>query len=117
LSAYPNLNNPAAFKTQAARGAAYLSQMTQILANTTTTSGSHPYIGQMWFDYADLWSEHTNWGLIDHLDNAYDGHEDVTATVSCSAPLQAYNCGGDTGNYGDVITSVKAANALWLGIQ
>jgi hypothetical protein len=47
------------------------------------------------------------------LDNAYDGNEAVPATVKCSAPLQMYPCGGEAKSYGDVMTSVKAANALW----
>jgi hypothetical protein len=38
----------------------------------------------------------------------------VTGSVTCSAPLQAYTCGGESGNYGNLVTPVKAANALWL---
>jgi hypothetical protein len=34
--------------------------------------------------------------------------------VTCSSPEQAYTCGGEAANYGNVITSVKAANSLWL---
>jgi len=64
----------------------------------------------------DMWSEKTNWGLVSHFDNAYDGHEAVTGTVPCSPPLQKYSCGGESANYGDYLTKVKEANRLWLSI-
>jgi hypothetical protein len=114
LNGYPNPVNPGAFTTQAARGQTYYNQMVQMLQTMQTTAGNHPYIGLTWFDYVDLWSLKQNLGLVTHLDNAYDGHEAVTATVPCAPPLSQYTCGGEVANYGDVITSVKAANILWL---
>jgi len=57
--------------------------------------------------------QNLNQGLVSINDNAYDGHEAVTAKVPCSPPLQAYSCGGEAGNYGDVISKVKQANMLW----
>jgi hypothetical protein len=44
----------------------------------------------------------------------YDGHEAVTGSVACPAPLQSLICGGEQYNSGDFITSLMAANALWL---
>ena len=114
MSAYPNNTGSGAFATQAARGQGYINAITAQL-QTATTAGNYPYIGMIWFDYADLPSEKLNWGLTTPSDNAYDGHEAVTATVACSVPIQQYTCGGEAANYGDLITPVKAANALWLG--
>jgi hypothetical protein len=112
-----------AFTTQAARGAAYYKSMQNILQNTHTSAGNFPYIGMEWFDYIDF--SGSNWGLVTPSDNAYDGHEPATGSVTCSAPLAAYTCGGEpvpgsgggTPPFGDLITPVKSANALWLGIH
>lgn len=115
---YANPDSPYAsygggYATQAARGAGYLSLVNTFLI-ATDSSGVIPRAGWAWEQYPDSDSEHTNWGLVTALDNAYDGHESVTGSVTCSAPEVAYTCGGEAGNYGDVITSVKSANALWL---
>jgi hypothetical protein len=34
--------------------------------------------------------------------------------VPCSPPLSQYTCGGEAGNYGDVVTPVTSANLLWI---
>ncbi len=116
LSAYPNPNGNTqiSFTTQAARGQAYYNNMVQMLQTSHTTAGNFPYIGSLWWQYIDNYGEKLNWGIITHLDNAYDGREAVTATVPCTAPLSQYNCGGEAGNYGNVVTSVTSANVLWL---
>jgi hypothetical protein len=88
--------------------------VTAQLETSHTTAGNYPYIGVYWWEYTDNFGEQLNWGIVTHLDNAYDGHEAVTGSVTCSAPLQAYTCGGESGNYGNLVTPVKAANALWL---
>jgi len=114
LSAYTNNPPPLGYATQAARGAAYAAMVTAQLETSHTTAGNYPYIGVYWWEYTDNFGEQLNWGIVTHLDNAYDGHEAVTGSVACSAPLQAYTCGGESGNYGNLVTPVKAANALWL---
>lgn len=117
MSAYPNPNGSGwsgGFATQPARGLGYLATQTAQVRTAHTTAGNYPYIGMIWFDYVDF--QQLNWGLTTPGDNAYDGHEAVTAAVACSLPIGTYACGGEAANYGDVITSVKAANALWLGI-
>jgi hypothetical protein len=75
-----------------------------------TSTGLQPYVGTLWWQYADNWDERVNWGLVTLLDNAYDGHEDVEQTVNCSAPLQNLACGGERRDYGDLISSVEQAN-------
>jgi hypothetical protein len=103
------------FRTQAEKGQAYYNAVRQFL-QITNSSGTNPHAGFFLWDWMDMWSEMTNWGLVSHLDNAYDGHEDVSASVPCSPPLQQYTCGGEPGNYGNYIGKVKEANALWLSI-
>lgn len=102
------------FATQQQRGQAYYNDVTNLQALAYTSIGSHPFVGASWWQYTDNRSEKRNWGLISLLDNAYDGHEAVSARVACSAPTQSYTCGGEAGNYGDVITQVRAANLYWL---
>lgn len=108
------VDNIGQFATQQARGSAYANDITALRTAAFTSNGSHPYVGEAWWQYTDNRGEKTNWGLVSLLDNAYDGHESVSGTVSCSAPLQSFTCGGEAGNYGDVITQVKAANLYWL---
>jgi hypothetical protein len=124
LSQYANNIAPVGFATQAARGSAYTTMMTEQLQTAHTTGGTFPYIGVYWWEYYDNWGERMNWGIVTHLDNAYDGHEAGSGNVTCSAPLTAYTCGGEptpSGGalppFGDLITPVKSANALWLSIQ
>ncbi len=99
------------FATQAARGQAWYNWVSS-LETTPGYYGSFPVVGFNWWSWQDF--QDWNQGLVSVHDNAYDGHEDVTGSVSCSAPLQDFKCGGEYANYGDVITQVKAANLLWL---
>ena len=108
------VDNIHVFATQPQRGQAYYNDVTNLQALAYTSIGSHPFVGASWWQYTDNRSEQRNWGLISLLDNAYDGHEAVSARVSCSAPTQSYTCGGEAGNYGDVISQVRAANLYWL---
>jgi hypothetical protein len=101
------------FPNQATRGTAYHYEMLLFRTAAYSKTGSHPFVGLSWFAFTDNKAQETNWGLVTLLDNAYDGNEAVPATVKCSAPLQMYPCGGEAKSYGDVMTSVKAANALW----
>jgi hypothetical protein len=98
------------FATQALRGAAFSSQISNALA-ATTAFGTAPWSGYLWWQYTDNPPETDNWGLATVKDNAYDGHEAVTSTVSCSSPIGAFSCGGEAGNYGNVLTSVLNTNA------
>lgn len=97
------------FRTQGERRRDYEQAMARVRA-AATSSGSHPYIGLLWWQYADNLGEKLNWGLVTRFDNAYDGHEDVIHHVACSAPLQDRACGGEDNDYGDVISAVQMAN-------
>jgi hypothetical protein len=114
-SPYASNANPLTDRpTQAARGTSYYNTLLAVKGLAITATGSHPVIGSSWWQYTDNSGEQNNWGLVTLLDNAYDGHEDVAAIVACSPPFQAYSCGGEPANYGDVITSVKSANLFWV---
>ncbi|MGI0134784.1 MAG: hypothetical protein ACREBW_07505, partial [Candidatus Micrarchaeaceae archaeon] len=105
-----------AFATHTAEGADYLSRLNTILKDTYAANGSHPYVGITVWGYSDGTADPQNqaWGRVTVLDNAYDGHEDVTDTAACSTPLSSYTCGGEAGHYTDLISGTKAGNQLWL---
>jgi hypothetical protein len=102
------------FKSQANRAQGY-QDMVSAMLNAPSFNKTYPWVGLVWWgshDFNDF--EKTDFGLKTPSDNAYDGHEAVIASVACSPPLQSYTCGGEAGNYGDLITGVGAANQLWL---
>lgn len=98
------------FLSQSARGAHYEEMARSFSSAAYSENGSRPFVGILWWQYLDNAGEKNNWGLVSLLDNAYDGHEAVQGSVSCSPPLQRYRCGGEERDYGDVIDPVKAAN-------
>ncbi len=109
LESYPMGSGVQGFKTQAERGRDYARSLKHV-REAVTSAGSHPYVGLLWWQYADNLGERLNWGLVTRLDNAYDGHEDVTQNINCSDPLQTLTCGGEKDNYGDLISAVQRAN-------
>ncbi len=55
-------------------------------------------------------------GVVSYNDNAYDGKEAVSASVRCDGTYTVVSgamCGGESSNYGDALTTITAANALW----
>lgn len=98
---------------QAARGMTWYNTVNYLLT-TPGYNGTHPFVGFDWWAWRDF--QNLNQGLVSLHDNAYDGHEDQIARVPCSPPLQNYTCGGDTGNYGDAISSIRKGNAIWYKI-
>jgi hypothetical protein len=109
LNSYGMDSGVQGFSTQRARGRDY-ARTVDYVRTAVTSSGAHPYVGLLWWQYADNWEERVNWGLVSGLDNAYDGHEDVRQRVNCSTPLRKLSCGSETANYGDLISLVRAAN-------
>jgi hypothetical protein len=105
---------PTEFPTQQARGQAYYNTVTALPSRTVTATGSRPFVGTSWWQFTDDRSQKKNWGLVTLIDNAYDGHEDVTVSVPCTAPLQHFTCGGELSNYGDAISLIREGNLFWL---
>ena len=101
------------FSTQAIKGNQYLIN-TQADLRTLSYSGSFQWAGMQW------WGSHpfqsSDFGFNTSLDNLYDGNDNVTASVSCSAPLAVYTCGSETsGSWNGVtlISQIASANLLW----
>jgi hypothetical protein len=98
------------FPSQSSRGLHYEELTRSFSSMAYSENSSRPFVGILWWQYLDNPGEKNNWGLVSLLDNAYDGHEAVRDSVSCSPPLQRFRCGGEARDYGDVIDPVKAAN-------
>lgn len=107
----PGSQGPNNFTTQNARGQAWFNHVNYLL-NTNSANGSIQFVGADWWSWQDF--QNINQGLVSLNDNAYDGHEDTISRVLCSLPIAGLACGGETSNYGDAITQVKAGNAIWL---
>jgi hypothetical protein len=106
--------SPRVAATQAERAATYAAMLNAALNTKDATFGSYHFVAWKWWALVDTRGEGYNWGLIDRLDNAYDGHEATTGTVACSPPVEAYTCGGDNGDWGDFLGPVRMANRSWL---
>jgi hypothetical protein len=122
------------YATQEARGQGYYDTVNGLLNATYTVNaytgstvfpqssvGTHPYVATSWFQFLHKKGE-SGWGLVTFSDNAFDGHESVAPNVTCSAPLDAYTCGGEAAApfptpYGDAITKITAGNALWQSVR
>jgi len=110
MSCYPisDANN---MPDQARRGEMWYNTVKYLLT-VNGRNGDIQFVGADWWSWQDF--QHLNQGLVSIHDNAYDGHESVSGKVPCSAPLgQNSSCGGESGNYGDVIGPIARANALW----
>jgi len=106
------------FASQSARGAQMLNTDIPNFLNAAGTVNPDKYIiGIDWW-VGDGTGDTFNWGLWSRLDNAYDGVEAVSASVPCDQgeTENRTNCGGQAANYGDFITSLKAANLLWTKV-
>ena len=118
--------DPAApnFPTQAARGQAYYDEV-NFLLTTPSYNGDIQFVGHQWWSWQDfpaayadgtLSSASYNQGVVSYNDNAYDGKEAVSASVRCDSTYTVVSgamCGSENSNYGDALTTITAANALW----
>ena len=95
---------------QATRGQMWYNTVNYLLT-TPGYNGTYPFVGFDWWTWQD--SQNLNQGLVSIHDNAYDGHEAVSATVPCSAPNQALTCGGEAKDYGNLLEKVIQANEVW----
>lgn len=83
------------YATQAARASAVGSVMSGLPAWAYTADGTHPFVLSLWWQWSDNMAERLDWGIVSLRDNAFNAHETTTSTVTCSSPIQAYNCGGE----------------------
>ena len=105
-----SVGGPNIMPDQATRGQVWYNTVSYLLT-TPGYNGTYPFVGFDWWTWQD--SQNLNQGLVSIHDNAYDGHEAVSATVPCSPPNQALSCGGEAKDYGNVIEKVIQANTLW----
>jgi hypothetical protein len=100
------------YTTQEERGAGYQTMMTAQINTKDTPTGTYHVVGSWWWDAYDMDSFHQDWGFISPLDNPYDG---VSATIDgingkFGSDAWGYPTGGESGNYGNVISDVTNAN-------
>ncbi len=85
------------------------------------TNSDRYVLGWNWWELLDHAGEGPGEGLVSDKDNAYDGAESVIASVTCSPPLDGvtqidgltfgpYTCGGEAGNWGNFIGTIRAIN-------
>ena len=108
---------PSNVATQAARATQYSSDITNLWSYCNSTTANCQWVGEEWWSFlsTNFW-EHQNFGLVSWRDNAYDGHEDVTGSVACSAPLASYTCGGERKTYGNFLGPATDTNN-WVDTQ
>jgi hypothetical protein len=106
---YPRQQSPATWSvpTQQARGEKYRQDLQNLRKGRATPTGAGPFVGLLWWDWHDMSSEQTNWGLVSLADNAYDGSE---ASTGVGTDASGFKIGGEERNYGDFLTTVRNSN-------
>ncbi len=106
--------------TQALRAARYDIDVKNFWNHCNTSTGNCQFVGLDWWAFLSAGMyEHQNYGLVTWRDNAYDGIENVTASVPCAAPNAAYNCGNEQAgwySYGNFVGPATVTNA-WVDTQ
>lgn len=113
------------YDTQVHRAQGWYTTVLTMLQNLSF-NGTQQNAGIVWFASHPVDGACPNnnwWGLMTCNDNAFDGHDDVTATVTCAGPQTTFQCGGESSaswngsNAWATNSNVTQANALWfLGI-
>lgn len=92
--------------TQGNRGLRFQTMVTQLM-DAKDSAGIYHSVGYKWWQYYDSRAQQANWGLVTPRDNAYDG---MAAMIATGTDAWGYPMGGETANYGDFISGVRAAN-------
>jgi hypothetical protein len=92
--------------TQVARGEKYAAYI-NYLFNVRGSNGDYPSLGIDFWGWEDQGNEKSNWGLVSSRDNAYDGTE---ARIATGKDRWGFPIGGETADYGDFLSAVRAAN-------
>jgi hypothetical protein len=95
------------FQTQGERAKAYARQVENLWNIKGKPSGSHPFVGLLWWEFHDNVGESSNWGLVSLLDNAYDGREAVRGR---GRDEWGFPTGGEERDYGDFLSVIRATN-------
>ncbi len=94
--------------TQAARGAYYAADVANLLSTVGASTGTHPYIGLLWWEWHDNFGEQANFGLVSLRDNVYDGAE---AIIAAGTDVFGFPVGGEEANYGNFLSAARVAHA------
>jgi len=94
-------------KTQTARAQRYQRRLDFLFSGVSSSTGSNPYVGMLWWLWLDMIGEQKNWGLASLMDNAYDG---IEAGMAPGVDAWGYPTGGEEKNYGDFIGPARAIN-------
>ena len=101
--------------TEDARATFYAADMANLWNNCNTKTGNCQWVGfDWWAFYSYSFFKSTEFGLVSWRDNALDGHEDTTSSVTCSDPIAAFNCGEEQpgwSSYGNFLGPVTITNA------
>lgn len=107
--------------TNASRGQIWY-DLLKFYTSAVGYDGLKHWSGTQWWGSHDF--QGLGFGLKTALDNAYDGHEDVSASVSCSSPNSSLTCGGESGSANFLVTDaingtqgIKNGNALWFTLS
>lgn len=102
---------PSSLPTQQVRGQMYLDTVKTFL---TTPSYNHdyPWVGFGWWAWQDF--QNQNQGLVSIHDNAYDGR---AATKAPGKDPWGFPTGGEDADFGDCLSAVRQANALWQNLS
>ena len=106
MSCHPN-DGYGMSPNQASRGQAWFDTVSYLLEHPGY-NGTFPFVSFDWWAWQDF--QNSNQGLVSIHDNAYDGKEAVRAT---GKDPWGYPTGGEATDYGDALSAVRRANALW----
>lgn len=120
---WPDDSQVGGFATQAAKGAAYVTDAGSMFTLKYTANNVAPYLGIYSWEWYNDWSDQHAWGPRTIRGNMIDGVSDVQAVVTCPAPDAAFNCGGELsvhqppyGNFvGSFITAMTNLDNDFLG--
>jgi hypothetical protein len=100
--------NPGLYTTQLSRGAAYQTDISTLINDQDTATGTHHAVGFDWWGWYDSDTQGMNWGLLTPHDNPYDGK---SSTISGDGDDQwGYPTGRETTGYGDFLSAIARAN-------
>ncbi len=91
---------------QVGRGEKYATYINHLF-NAHGANGDYFSLGVDFWGWEDQGNEKANWGLVSPKDNAYDG---IEARIAAGKDRWGYVTGGESADYGDFLTAVRAAN-------
>lgn len=109
-SCHPNAGGYEVSPNQLVRGQRYLNSV-RLFLTTAGYNKDYPWVGFDWWAWQDF--QNLNQGLVSIHDNAYDGKEAVSST---GTDPWGFSTGGESRDYGDCLSAVKQANALWYSL-